>query len=87
MWWEQYRSDNCANQLFDEDEVPSTHSPMVEHSGEFNSFISRATEAKEHTPWIPTRERVTGKWWYRDVSERKHKERKGRYLLSSGATR
>jgi hypothetical protein len=55
------RSDNCANQLFDEYEVPSTHSPMVEHSGEFNSFISRATEAKEHTPWIPTRERVTGK--------------------------
>ena len=24
---------------------------MVEHSVEFKSFISRATDAKEHTPW------------------------------------
>jgi hypothetical protein len=45
------RSDNCANQLFEEDEAPCTRCLIVEHSAEFKSFISRATEAKEHTPW------------------------------------
>jgi hypothetical protein len=45
------RSDNCANQLFEEDAAPCTRCLMVEHSVEFKSFISRATEAKEHTPW------------------------------------
>jgi hypothetical protein len=45
------RSDSCANQLFENDEVPCTRCLLVEHSPEFRRFISRATEAKEHTPW------------------------------------
>ncbi|KIM39217.1 hypothetical protein M413DRAFT_29401 [Hebeloma cylindrosporum] len=45
------RSDKCAMELFENDEAPCTRCLLVEHSVEFKSFISRATEVKEHTPW------------------------------------
>ena len=44
-------SDKCVIQLFEQDKAPCTCCLLVKHSVEFKSFISRATEAKEHTLW------------------------------------